>query len=304
MWPLRVLLGLLLAPGLLAQDRQIFYADATVVTVPVLVSDARGIPVHDLGSNEFRLYDNGVPTEIRHMLLEDELPLAIGIIIDISASQRAFLREHRTTVDAFLTRLLRTGDRAFVVTVNEDVVLQSEFIGRPSGPSQILVARGGEPLGVPCTTLSSRHLCGGTALWNAVYATAHLKLNAFAGAKALLILSDGNDTGSIHHLDQALEEVHRAGALVYSIRYPDPLSQSAGDGLARLAAETGGAELAPPAGDYTAAFDSIERDLRSRYVLTFRPETGGEPTHHLRVEVSRPGLSVRSRLQYFLPSAQ
>jgi VWFA-related protein len=129
-------------------------------------------------------------------------------------------------------------------------------------------------------------------------------LSAFAGTKALLILSDGNDTGSIHHLDQALEEVHRAGASVYAIRYPDPLSQSVGDGLTRLAAETGGAELAPPAGDYSAAFDSIQHDLRSRYVLTFRPETGGDPTHRLRVEVSRPGLSVRSRLQYYLPPAQ
>jgi len=306
MWPL-YLAGLLVAPGLLAQDRPVFHADVTLVTVPVLVTDARGIPVRDLEASEFHLYDDGVPSEIRHLSLEDELPLALGIVIDISASQRAFLREHRTTVDAFLTRLLRPGDRAFIVTANEDVVLQSEFIGRPSGPSQILVARGGEPLGAPCSTLSGRHLCGGTALWNAVYATAHLKLSPFTGTKALLILSDGNDTGSIHHLDQALEEVHRAGALVYAIRYPDPLSQSAGDGLARLAAETGGAELAPPAGDYNAAFDRIdriERDLRSQYVLAFRPETGGDPAHRLRVEVSRPGLSVRSRLQYFLPSAQ
>jgi VWFA-related protein len=301
MRPLCVL-SLLLAPGLFAQDRQIFHADATLVTVPVLVTDARGIPVHDLQANEFRLYDNGVPTAIRHVMLGDELPLGIGIIIDISASQQAFLHEHRTTVDAFLTRLLRPGDRAFIVTVNEDVVLQSEFIGRPSGPSQILVARGGEPLGVPCSTLSGRHLCGGTALWNAVYATAHLKLSPFAGVKALLILSDGIDTGSLHHLDEAIEEVHRAGALAYAIRYPDPLSQPAGDGLARLAAETGGAELAPPAGDYTVAFDSIQRDLRSHYVLTFRPETSGELTHRLRVEISRPGLSIRSRLQYYLPA--
>lgn len=299
MWFL-CLLGFL-APGLLAQDRQIFHTDATLVTVPVLVTDVRGIPVKDLQANEFRLFDNGVPIEIRHVLLEDEQPLVIGIIVDTSASQRAFLREHQATVDAFLTRLLRPGDRAFIVTANEEVRLQSEFIGRPSGPSQILVTRSGEPLGVPCSTLTGRHLCGGTALWNAVYATAHLKLSAFAGTKALLILSDGNDTGSIHHLDQALEEVHRAGALVYAIRYPDPLSQTVGDGLARLAAETGGAELAPPAGDYAAAFAGIQQDLRSRYVLTFHPETGGNPTHRLRVEVSRPGLSVRSRLQYYLP---
>jgi len=303
MWLLRLPV-LLLAPALLAQDAPLFHADATLVTVPVLVTDSRGIPVRNIQPEEFRLYDNGIPSKIRNISLEDEPPLAIGIIIDISSSQHAYLREHRTTVDAFLPRLLRPGDRAFIVAVNQDVALQSAFIGRPSGLSEIPIARGGEALGVPCSTPSGRHLCGGTALWNAVYATARLKLAPLAGVKALLILSDGNDTGSTHSLDQALEEVHRVGALVYAIRYPDPLSHSIGDGLSRLAAESGGAELAPPAGNYTAALDAIQSDLRSQYILAFRPETGRDANHKLRVEVSHPGLTVRSRLQYFVPSAQ
>lgn len=293
------LMACLLAPSLLPQEQPIFHADASLVTVPVLVTDARGNPVPDLKPGEFRLYDNGVPREIRSVWLEQELPLAIGILVDISASQRTFLREHQTTVDAFLTRLLRPGDRAFVVAVNENVVLQSEFIGRPYGPSRIPVARGGEPLGEPCPTLKGQRICGGTTLWDAVYETIRLELSRFAGSRALLILSDGNDTGSIHHLDQALEEVHRAGALVYAIRYPDPLSGLADGGLSQLAVETGGAEFPAPAGDYAAVLERIQRDLRSQYVLGFRPDGGGESRHLLRVEVSRPGLSVRSRRQYF-----
>ncbi len=303
MWSL-LLLALLLAPSLRAQDQPVFHADATLVTVPVLVTNASGVPVRDLRPDEFRLYDNGVSTGIRHVWLEDQLPLAIGIIVDISASQSAFLREHRTTVDAFVTRLLRPGDRAFVVAVNEEVKLESEFAGGASRPSQILTARGGEPLGAPCSTPSGRHLCGGTALWNGVYATAHLKLSTFAGSKAMLILSDGNDTGSTHHFDQTLGEAHRLGAIVYAIPYPDPLSHAVGGELARLVAETGGAEFEPTGGDYAAALDRMERDLRGQYVLAFHPGTGGEPAHRLRVEVTRPGLTVRSRLQYFLPSAQ
>jgi VWFA-related protein len=290
----------LMAFALPAQQQPVFHADATLVTVPVLVTDFRGNPVHDLKPEEFRLYDNGVPREVRHIWLEEELPLVIGILVDISASQHSFLREHQATVDAFLAQLLRPGDRAFVVTVNEKVVLQSEFVGQPTGISQVPLARGGEPLGAPCPTLKGRQICGGTTLWDAVYETARMELSRFSGSGALLILSDGNDTGSIHHLDEALEEVHRIGALAYAIRYPDPLSDLAGDGLSRLAAETGGAEFAAPAGGYAAIFGRIQRDLRSQYVLGFHPEGGGNSKHLLRVDILRPGVLVRSRRQYFL----
>lgn len=289
-----------MALALLAQEQPVFRADATLVTVPVLVTDAHGKPVRDLQPQEFRLYDNGAPQEIRNVWMEEELPLTIGILVDISASQRAFLREHQTTVNAFLARLLRPGDRAFVVAVDEKVVLKSEFIGRSSGLSQIPLARGGEPLGEPCPTVRGQRICGGTTLWDAVYETVHLELNRFNGSRALLILSDGNDTGSIHHLDRALEEVNRAGVMVYAIRYPDPLSDVPGQGLSQLAAETGGTELPAQGGDYSALLDRIQRDLRSQYVLGFRPEAGGDSQHLLHVEIQRPGLSVRSRRQYFL----
>jgi VWFA-related protein len=286
---------------MLAQVQPVFHADASLVTVPVLATDAHGNAVRDLKPEEFRLYDNGAPREIGQVWLEEELPLVIGIVVDISASQRAFLREHRTTVDGFLAKLLRPGDRAFVVAVNEKVVLQSEFVGRPSGIGEIALARGGEPLGEPCPTLKGQRICGGTTLWDAVYQTAHLELSRFKGRGALLILSDGIDTGSIHHLDQALDEVNRVGALAYTIRYPDPLSGLGGDGLLRLATETGGAYFEPPTGDYAAVLDRIQRDLRSQYVLGFRPEPDGNSKHLLRVEVVRPGVLIRARRQYFLP---
>ena len=65
---------------------------------------------------------------------------------------------------------------------------------------------------------------GEQPLWNAVYAAAHFKLNGAGDNKVLLILSDGNDTGSTHSFSSALEEVQRSGAVVYAIQYPDDLS--------------------------------------------------------------------------------
>ena len=286
-----------------AQDRPVFRADATLVTVPVLVTDARGTPVRDLEQSDFRVYDNDLPCQIRQLWFEEQLPLAIGIVVDISDSQRSFLREHRAVVDAFVARMLRGGDRAFIVAVNQKVNLEAEFIGKPSGVSQVLLPAGGQGLGVQCGTLGGRGLCGGTALWNAVYATAHEKLSRYEGSRALLILSDGNDTGSTHSLDQALAEVQRAGAIVYAIRYPDPISHISGEDLARLAAETGGVEFTAPSSDYDAIadFGRIERDLRSHYVLGISPSAAPDPIHRLRVEVTRPGLTVRARREYVAP---
>ena len=291
----------LLPLGLAAQGEPVFRAESTLVTVPVLVTDSRGAPVGDLRADEFRLFDNGEPRAISHVWFERELPLVIAIVVDISASQHAFLREHRAAVDAFLAGLLRPGDRAFVVAVNRSVVLESEFIRRQAGLGQVVLPPGGQPLGISCTTLTGRSLCGDTALWDAIYSVTRSELARFAGARALLVLSDGNDTGSIHGFDQALAEVRRVGALVYAIRYPDRLTHIAGEQLSRLAQDTGGAEFSPPAGDYSATLDRIQLDLRSHYVLGMTPGSGIGPRHDLRVEVTRPNLTVRFRRQYLVP---
>lgn len=287
----------LLPLAVAAQNPPTFRAEADLVTIPVLVTDAHGTPVRDLKPDEFRLYDNGAPREIRRVWVQDQLPLVIGLVADSSASQHAFLREHQDTVDAFLGRLLRPGDHAFVVTVDENVLLQSEYIGRPFGPSHVLLPRGGEPLREPCPTIKGRHVCSGTILWDGVYATAHSELSRFTGSRALIILSDGNDTGSFHHLDEALAEVRRTGAVVFAIRYPDPLSPEPSHGLSQLVAESGGGEF-PPTGDYAAALKRIELELRSQYVLGFYSEAADQSTHTLRVETVRQGVRVRSRTQY------
>jgi len=96
-----------------------------------------------------------------------------------------------------------------------------------------------------------------------------------------------------------MEEVLRAGAQVYVVRYPDALSQVTGDGLSRLAMETGGAEFTR--GSYETVLERIQIDLRSQYVLSFHPEASGTSNHRLRVETVRPGLFVRSRTQYVVP---
>jgi VWFA-related protein len=295
---------------MLSQDAPVFRETTTLVTVPCAVTDEGGLAINDLGVDDFRLYVDGVRRKIDNFWSEVDLPLLLGVINDVSDSQRNRISEKDRAVTQLLERIIHGRDRAFVVAVNDNVVLKSEVSAGPYGLRyRILAAPGGEPLGVPCGALEGAHgrkrpVCGGTALWNAVYASAHLKLSGPAGNKALLILSDGNDTGSTHSFGAALEEVQQSGTVVYAVKYPDTLSTDACcDDLRRLTDETGGILFDLHGADFSGIISRIAADLRGRYVLGFRLDSTASETQRrsLKVEVLRSGATVRARREYSGP---
>jgi VWFA-related protein len=302
--------ALLLTPALLSQDAPVFRETTTLVTVPCVVTDERGLAINDLKVDDFRLYVDGVPRKIDNLWSEGDLPLVLGVINDVSESQRNRVSEKEHVVTQLLERVVHEKDRAFVVAVNEYIILKSEVSAGPYGLRyRLLATPGGEPLTVSCGAPEGTHgrirpVCGGTALWNAVYASAHLKLSGPGGNKALLILSDGNDTGSTHSFDAALEEVQHSGTVVYAINYPDALSPDGSSGdLSRLTDETGGILFDLRDADYSAIISRIAADLHGRYILGFRPESTGTGTRRrsLKVEVLRSGVTVRARREYSDP---
>jgi VWFA-related protein len=299
---------------MLSQEAPVFRETTTLVTVPCTVTDESGVAINDLNVDDFQLYVDGVRRKIDNLWSEVDIPLLLGVINDVSDSQRNRISEKDRAVTHLLERIIHGQDRAFVVAVNENITLKSEVSAGPYGLRyRLLATPGGEPLTVSCgagtygthgTYRRMRPVCGGTALWNAVYASAHLKLSGPTGNKALLILSDGNDTGSTHKFSAALQEVQQSGAVVYAVKYPDGLSADASaDDLHRLTDETGGILFDPPGADYSGIISRIEADLRARYILGFRPEsTGSDARHHsLKVEVRRSGATVRARREYSGP---
>jgi hypothetical protein len=142
--------------------------------------------------------------------------------------------------------------------------------------------------------------CGSSPLWNAIYDAAEIKLRPITGNKALLILTDGFDTGSTHTWQQAADAANRAGANVYAIQYRSGFGRNFAPDLYRLVEAAGGTWFQAPAGDHGPIATRIETDLRHRYVLGIRPERlSGKLRHNIRVEVARPELTVRGRKTYF-----
>ena len=291
------------------QEDAVFRVDVSLVTVPVQVSTLDGAAAaRDLTRDDFELFDNGEARAIDSVWHETDLPLTLGLVIDVSGSQAEWVAAHGAILADFLRRLMRKDDRAFLVTVGADVKLVSELTGSlPALLTGLREAEAGEQAGIPlgeqCPKVTMRFQsmviprCGGTVLWNAVWAAAKLKMQAVSGRKALLILSDGIDTGSNHSLPEAVAELHKAETVAYSIQYPRQSRRSA-LGLQRLAEETGGLRFLPPEGSYEPVFARIEEDLRNQYVLGFRP--GGDGGHHrLEVRTRREDVRMRARSGYF-----
>ena len=318
MW--RVLAPALICAALQAQQIDL-RVDVSAVNVTCEVTDANGVPVKNLAAADFELRDNGRPQIIDHLWQENDLPLTIGLIVDVSGSQSTFIATHRQTVAQFLAQVMRPQDRAFIATVGPEVKLLADLtssvdeLRRRIGEIDFM-QNAGVQFGESCEGTIPLRGCGGTALWNGVYAAAGQKMRWVHGRKALIILSDGLDTGSLHSLSDAIETVQESDTVVYAIKYVDAdltpaqagVSRRAPNrGLERLTDETGGWTFPNPGGQLTDVFARIEQELRSQYVLGFTPppEARDGRFHKLDVRVARPAartLTVRARIGYYAPA--
>ena len=287
--------GGLLASAVFSQDASEFRSHVDLVTIPCAVVDASGSPVDGLTREDFRIFDNDVPRIVSHFSQDDDQPVTLGILIDDSDSQHDLLSEHRRTVFDLLHQVLRPGDSAFVISIGENVHLYRD-----------LTLTEMESFGEPCPRRLGISECGGSPLWNVVYDAARLKLGGVHGNKALLLLTDGFDTGSLHTWSEAASAALRADTVIYAIQYRSASGRSYAPQLYRLVAETAGTWFSAPSGDLGPIIARLETDLRRRYVVGFRPErmTFGKLRHEVRIEVTRPDLSVRARRTYFEDTAQ
>jgi len=116
-----ILLTCLLAVVSTAQTGRAFRSNVEIVVVPFTVVDTDGVAVAGLTREEFQIYDNDVRRPIESFWVDNDLPLTLGLVIDASESQKAQILEHRQTAIDLLQQILRPADRAFVISVDENV---------------------------------------------------------------------------------------------------------------------------------------------------------------------------------------
>lgn len=304
--------------GLLAQET-IFRSSANVVTVTVSAIDKNGRPVPDLKPDEFTLYDDGQVREINSFSQDLDVPLTLGLVVDVSGSQREFIKKHRKDLRQFLRQVMHPGDRAFLISVPSLALLTVDLTDSAAELDAAVKDLDGQRMrgdivGGACPGFSARTYMGmncGTLLWNGVWGSARLRLRKVEGRKAILVLSDGQDTGSEHSLSSAIEAAQGADAPVYTIGsepsstvafFTPALRSRNALGLSylqHLADETGGGYF-KAARDPSKIFSQIEGELRHLYVLSFSlPEAERDGKYHrLEVKSSREGIRLRARAGY------
>ncbi|MDR3745898.1 MAG: VWA domain-containing protein [Acidobacteriaceae bacterium] len=208
--------------------------DVRLVNIPVVVRDKKGALVQTLTKDNFALSVDGHTQTIHYFDLDRDLPLTLGLLVDVSQSQRDAIDEERTASFAFLDDML-TGsaerDKAFVVQfARQTDLLQDTTSSKPklqAGLKQLETPASGGDAGANSPAASSdsdaggngrpRH--GGTTLYDALFLSSDELMHKLHGRKAVIILSDGVDNGSKESLASSIEAAQRADTIVYAIYF-------------------------------------------------------------------------------------
>src|SRR6266849_1443697 len=225
-----------------------------VVNVFATARDKHGKIVNDLGKDDFTLTEDGRPQSIRYFGRDTDLALTLGLLVDTSMSQRRVLGQERSASQSFLNEMVREDkDKAFVIHFDREVELLQDLTSshekleaalqsleapqftRTSGGNSPGAGGGSDPGSNPGSGRGSgRHRGGGgTTLYDAVYLASDDLMEKQQGRKALIVLSDGVDTGSKESLDEAIESAQRANTVVYSILFKDDEAYGNGGGFGR-----------------------------------------------------------------------
>ncbi len=266
------------------------------VNVLFIATDKHGKFVRDLNQTDFAILDDHKPPQsILNFRREIDLPLNLGLLIDVSGSVHSRFDFEQDAAISFLRHSVRAGfDKAFIVGFNTTSQMPQDFTDNVQ-----LLSAGVHKL----------QDGGGTALYDAVYRACKDKFLKdrpdHPARKAIVIVSDGEDNQSEITRAQAIEMAQRAEVIIYAISTDDSGLILRGDKvLEQLAEATGGRAFFPfKMKDITHSFAAIEDELRSQYIVSYKPADFDADGRYRSIEISalKKDLQVRARKGYFAP---
>lgn len=291
------------------EGASVMHVNVQRAALAVIVRDKAGNYVSDLTKDDFVLKEDGKPVPIGRVAQDKDLPLTIGLLVDTSGSQVNYIEEERKDTDLFFRSMLtRDIDRAFLVRVDYNIDQLAAMTN-----SKDLLLRGLKKLEEPH---EYRHPgSGGTLLYDSVCAVSQSITGKEQGRRAMVILTDGVDSGSSLSLKQAIGCAQRADTVVYTIlytQYPDnnqaynvrgePVPGMVGRQILEiLSSMTGGRSfIVRPNVSLEKIYAQLEEELRNQYQLVFRPPSA-EPNKYHTVELvaKNKKLQVQTRTGYF-----
>jgi len=273
--------------------------------------------ISSLKRDDVRVLEDGIAQEIFTFQPNSDLPLSLAILIDTSGSEERTLPEEKAAARSFLESVMRPSkDEAAVVSFTGEVTLEQGLTGNiarlrraidqvefvpPSG----YIGGGVVVGGTPPISGTQQTLAGSTAIWDAIWATSNELLTDSAEhqRRAIILLTDGQDTISQVRMQDAISRALKADALIYAIGIGDRYQFGINEGaLKKLTDGTGGRAYFPRnERELRDAFMQIERELREQYLIAYSPSNKTRDGSYRRVaiEIVNPDLRKESlRLNY------
>ncbi len=313
---MKVMLTLLVLSLALSAQDTVIKVDVDLVNVLCSVRNKGNGLVGNLEKNDFKLFEDGKEMEIKYFTRETDLPLTIGMLVDTSKSQENLIEPESRAAYEFFKVVLRKKDMAFLMQFGAEAeLLQDDTNSAKLLQDGLRQLRLSVPVGGlhpgPVPTAQNQ---AGTILFDAVYLAANEKLKSEVGRKVMVIITDGDDTGSKTPRDRATEAAQKADSIIYFIDYEDPRYHGGGFGtftigrntgtydMSKMSSETGGRVFrVDRRNTLDDIFKELQDEMRSQYSIGYtspHPQKDGS-YHKIEIKTTNKDYKVQARKGYY-----
>ena len=309
-------------PAAATQEPQepVIKVDVDLVNILFTVKTKKGELIPNLEKNNFTLREDGKEQIISRFSRETDLPITLGLLIDISASQERLIEIEREAASQFFSSVIRPKDQAFLISFGKDTELLQDFT---NSPRQLIAGLrdlkgdgqppriGRSPIPVNTGPIPDYGTPKGTLLYDAIYLAGTEKLKNEVGRKALILITDGEDEGSTYTIKNAIEVAQKSDAIVFSIFYVDRAFYSGGGfalgggnegALKKISDETGGHVFTVSnKHPLNEVFKEIQEELRNQYSIGYTPTnaTRDGGFRHIEIKTDNSDYHAQARAGYY-----
>ncbi|HQZ83060.1 MAG TPA: VWA domain-containing protein [Pyrinomonadaceae bacterium] len=286
-------------------DDEILKIDTEVVNVLFTAQDRNRRLLTNLTQSDIKLLEDGVPQELSAFTRQVDLPLSLSILIDVSVSQQRMLPDEKDAAISFLESVVRPSkDEVAVLSFTGETTLEQDMTNNltrlrraienvkfvpPSGYIGGGVVVGGSVPGTPPISGRNQGIQGSTAIWDAIWVTSREVLGSSPERtrRAIILLTDGQNTSGQKRLDDAVDAAVRSEAIIYSIGIGDNFYGGVDKGtLNKVSERTGGRAFFPrDENELRQAFKQIEEEMRSQYLLAYEPSNQNRDGSFRKIEI-------------------
>ncbi len=298
-------------------DDEVVRVDTDLTNILFTATDKNRRFITTLRKEDVRILEDGQPQDIFTFATQIDLPLTIAILIDTSRSQERTLPDEKAAARAFVDAIMRQGkDEAAVISFTGEVTLEQGLTGNVTRLRQAIdqveftppsgYIGDGRVVGTPPISGSNQNLAFSTALWDAVWVTSAEVMSEAAEKtrRAIILVTDGDDTSSKKKMDEAIDRAVKADALVFAIGIGDSYRYRGVDesALRKIAERTGGRAYFPRnEEDLRSAFTQIQKELREQYLIAYSPTNTARDGSYRRIQIEIVNPELRGqniRLNY------